>query len=226
MVAIEDYLECLDTLRLPHENKLNYQTFARSKLAEIDKKTYFARRNTRRKKMIDKSEKCQICENASEYIFSKVILKTYPVKYFQCTSCRFIQTEKPFWLDEAYKNSMNLGDTGQIKRNQLSSQVFLPIVYFFLDRKKSFLDFAAGYGIFTRIMRDIGLDFYWNDKYTENIFAKGFERKLDEVELEAVTVFECFEHWEKPIDELENIIKFTDSIFFTTNLIGEKYPDP
>ncbi len=41
-----------------------------------------------------------------------------------------------------------------------------------------FLDYAGGYGVFTRLMRDIGFDFYWHDPYTQNLFANGFEKDI------------------------------------------------
>jgi len=46
---------------------------------------------------------CNICKNNTS-IFSRVkILNKYDVKYFYCDYCGFIQTEEPYWLEEAYK---------------------------------------------------------------------------------------------------------------------------
>lgn len=169
---------------------------------------------------------CKICGSSSVNIFSKVILKKHTVNYFQCTSCGFAQTETPYWLDEAYAASMNFGDTGQVIRNQNAAKILLPLVHYFFNPKGKFLDYAGGYGMFTRMMRDIGLDYFWDDKYTENLIGLGFERPKQKTQFELVSTFECFEHWVNPMEEIEVILKETDSIFFTTNLISRPAPKP
>ncbi len=37
------------------------------------------------------------------------------------------------------------------------------------------MDFGAGHGVFVRMMRDKGFDFFWNDIYCKNLYAKDFE---------------------------------------------------
>jgi hypothetical protein len=45
-------------------------------------------------------------------------------------------------------------------------------------------------------MRDIGFDYFWQDKYTENLFAQGFENtKIKNGQIELLTCFEAFEHF-------------------------------
>ena len=57
-------------------------------------------------------------------------------------------------------------------------------------------NYAGGYGIFTRMMRDIGFDFYWLDKYADNLLTNGFEyNKKIHKKIEAITSFESFEHF-------------------------------
>jgi len=76
-------------------------------------------------------------------------------------------------------------------------------------------------------MRDIGFDFYWNDKYTQNIFARGFEGGLLD-NYEAITTFESFEHFVEPIKEIENMLLISKNIIFTTELLPSPvvpYPD-
>lgn len=148
----------------------------------------------------------------------------YDIAYFQCRSCGFTQTEKPYWLPEAYSESMNLGDTGQVIRNSMAQKILLSLVYFFFQGNKRFLDYAGGYGLFTRTMRDSGLDYFWNDKYTPNLLCKGFEADLQEGPFELISTFECFEHLENPKQEIEELLRHSDSIFFTTLLIPNPIP--
>ncbi len=165
---------------------------------------------------------CKICKKNAEFFLKTTIMKKYDVSYFLCKNCGFIQTEEPYWLKEAYNDPINTSDTGIFTRNILCSKITSNIIYFLFNKKDVFLDYAGGYGIFTRIMRDIGFDFYWNDPYCQNIFAKGFEDKLENKKYALATCFEAFEHFEKPLEQIESIFKKTENILFSTELLPRK----
>ncbi len=168
---------------------------------------------------------CRICGTESNFIFSAKILNKYDVKYFHCSNCGFIQTEEPFWLKEAYSRPINISDTGYLQRNINLSKFTTTILTLFFNSKGKFLDYAGGYGVFVRLMRDIGFDFYWSDPYTENLFAKGFEHsRQDRIEL--VTSFESFEHFNNPMKEIENMLSISKNIIFTTELLPNPIPKP
>jgi Methyltransferase domain len=168
---------------------------------------------------------CKICNSKTLNIFNTKILNKYNVDYYQCSQCDFVQTEQPYWLEEAYNNPMNYTDTGIICRNQRSSKIITSILFLFFNRNKKFLDYAGGYGVFTRIMRDIGFDFYWIDPYTKNLLSRGFEQK-DSDNYHLVTTFESFEHFENPIEEIEKILKLSKNVIFSTELIPKTLPNP
>ena len=44
---------------------------------------------------------CNICGNSSAFLFEAEVLNKYDAKYFKCQNCGFIQTENPYWLNEA-----------------------------------------------------------------------------------------------------------------------------
>lgn len=167
--------------------------------------------------------KCKICDSESVLIFSTKVLRKYTVSYFKCTSCGFVQTEKPYWLNESYENSINLSDTGLVLRNRRMTRIVTSLIFFFFDKKKKFIDYAGGYGLFTRMMRDVGFDFYWSDPYTKNELAKGFEMEKGE-RYHVATSFESFEHFDNPHDELKKIIEIADNIIISTELIPEPTP--
>lgn len=170
--------------------------------------------------------KCRICNNNSKYVFTETLLNKYKVKYFCCNNCGFLQTEEPYWLEESYKESINRTDTGILARNIYLSKIIALFIYFFFDKDSKFLDYAGGYGIFTRLMRDIGLDFYWTDIYSKNLVARGFEFN-DKHIYELVTSIEVFEHLTQPIEEIENILKISQNIIFTTELLpNDNIPNP
>jgi Membrane protein involved in the export of O-antigen and teichoic acid len=170
---------------------------------------------------------CKICGGESRLYSEAVILFKYNIKYFQCSRCGFIQTEEPYWFDEAYSEAINRSDIGLVQRNISFTKVTKLLIKFLFNRKAQFIDYGAGYGIFVRLMRDAGLKFFWQDKYCENLFAKGFEYQDAQTErFELLTAFEVFEHLISPADEMQEMLKYSDSIFFSTYLLPGGNPKP
>jgi hypothetical protein len=170
---------------------------------------------------------CKICGKISEKIFRRKILLKYDVDYFQCPQCKFIQTEEPFWLQEAYEHSINIEDTGLVDRNILFAKRSTMLLYILFNRKDMFLDYGGGYGLFVRLMRDYGFDFFWKDPFTENIFARGFEFDPEkQKQLGIVSTFECFEHFVNPLSEIEKMLSLSDSLLFSTEIFQGSAPSP
>lgn len=168
---------------------------------------------------------CKICTSEIVKIFKTKILNKYHIDYFQCSFCNFVQTEKTYWLEESYQNPINLTDTGIMLRNERLARIVTSIIFLFFNKSYKFLDYAGGSGIFTRIMRDKGFDFYWDDPYTKNLLCRGFEKKPNQ-KFDVVTTFESFEHFDNPILEIEKIIEISKNIIFSTELISKPFPDP
>ena len=169
--------------------------------------------------------KCKICNSETTNCFNSKILGKHLVEYYKCGFCYFLQTEEPFWIDEAYEEPINISDTGYVSRNLLISKKLTLLLYLMFDKNGKYLDYAAGYGVLVRMMRDIGFNFYWEDKYTDNLFSKGFEWNKDTT-LQAVTAFEVFEHFVNPIVEIEHLLDISDTIIFTTELYPDHNPSP
>jgi hypothetical protein len=121
-------------------------------------------------------EICKICNSPSEKIFSKQVLKKYNADYFKCTSCGFVQTSEPVWIQEAYSSAITSLDLGLLGRNIGFSHQVTAIIDACLPEAKHMLDYAGGYGVFVRLMRDRGFDFYRHDPFCENLFSKHFEK--------------------------------------------------
>ncbi|MGA9383362.1 MAG: methyltransferase domain-containing protein [Phormidium sp.] len=170
--------------------------------------------------------KCKICQTDAIHFANARILDKYDIDYFKCENCGFVQTEEPYWLSEAYTNAIASSDVGLVFRNMQFSKITSNIIFSIFDHSSQFLDYGGGYGLFVRLMRDAGFDFYWYDKFCENIFAKGFVAFSEEGEYELVTAFEVFEHFSNPLTEIQNILKFSRNIFFSTELLPEDNPKP
>lgn len=169
------------------------------------------------------TEECRICGGTAAASFRAMVLSKHLVSYFSCPTCGFHQTEKPYWLDEAYERPINLSDTGLVSRNVFFSQKISVILYFLFRHQSRFLDYGGGYGLFTRLMRDIGFDFYWDDSLAENIFAQGFNGKESEQDYQAVTAIEVFEHFSDPRRDLRNILEMSRNVVLSTELIDSNH---
>ncbi len=165
--------------------------------------------------------KCNICGTESQAYCSERIMGKYDIEYYHCSNCDFVQTEEPYWLEEAYSRSINLSDTGYMVRNLSYANRLTLLLYLLFGKNGKFLDYAGGYGVFVRLMRDIEFDFSWDDKYTKNMFSSGFEWN-QQSRVDSVTLFEAFEHFVEPMSEIENLLKISDTIIFSTDL----HPDP
>jgi len=168
---------------------------------------------------------CKICKSKTSELFEAEILHKYFVKYFYCDNCGFLSTEEPYWLAEAYTSVINASDTGIMHRNTFFSILTTNVIYYLFNHNKTFLDYAADFGIFVRLMRDNGFNFKWQGKYATNLLARGFEHNNEE-EVELVTAFEVFEHFTNPLNELEEILKTSKNILFSTELLPKTIPDP
>ena len=169
---------------------------------------------------------CRLCSHTLDLQFSQLVLKKYDVKYLRCTNCGLLQTEQPFWLQEAYSNPINCLDTGILIRNKMFSRMLSTFLYFTFPKHSKFVDYAGGYGIFTRLMRDYGFDFYWHDPFANNFVARFFEFSDNLGKIDLLTSFESFEHFENPVSEIQNMLDIADTIIFSTVLTGPNTPDP
>lgn len=166
---------------------------------------------------------CKICGSQSKFLFQEKILNKYDVDYYKCTECGFVQTEEPYWLNEAYSNAITSLDIGLLGRNIYYLPIVSSIIKSFFKKEASFLDYGGGYGIFVRLMRDKGFNFYRYDTYCENIFAKGHDEDSDNLKYELVTSFEVFEHLSNPIEEISKMLQKSRNIFFSTELQPEVF---
>lgn len=153
-------------------------------------------------------------------IFTATFLNKYEVKFYRCNDTGFIQTEEPYWLDEAYSSAITKLDIGLPYRNITLSGIAENILLKNFNPNSKFLDYAGGYGLFTRLMRDKGFDFYTTDKYCDNLFAEYFDLADlgDKANFELITAFEVLEHLPDPYTELKTMLGYADNLLFTTEL--------
>ena len=159
-------------------------------------------------------KQCIICGSPLEFLMKDAVLGKYSIDYYLCNTCKCIQTEDPYWLQEAYSSSITLSDTGIMNRNLDACKRLMPIFKRYFKQESKVLDYGGGYGILTRMLRDKGIDAYWSDKYSENLLARGFEYDGHSF-VDAILAFEVVEHLTNPFEEITEIMSKTDCFIFS-----------
>ena len=175
----------------------------------------------------DNNVRCRICSAESASFSRAKILDRHDVEYFRCPACGYVQTEEPYWLAEAYADAITHADVGLVQRNLRRAPIVTALIGAFFRADGKFIDYGGGYGLLVRLMRDAGFDFYRYDRHCANLFAQGFEAEPEgRGEYELLTAMELFEHFADPIGEIEGMLGYSRSIFFTTLLLPEPTPRP
>jgi len=175
---------------------------------------------------------CRLCSAEAAPFGSALVLRHLNVEYFECPACGLVQTENPYWLNEAYSEAIARTDTGIVSRNlDLIGKTQIVIRAFF-DPASRFIDYGAGTGLLVRAMRDIGYDFRYFDPHATNIFARGFETASpnggahDDPPYDLLTAFEVLEHLTAPMQGVNAMLARSKNILFTTELLPPHKPRP
>ena len=165
---------------------------------------------------------CRVCGADTHRIFAGQLLGRFHVEYFECMACRYVQTEEPYWLADAYIQTITVSDTGIMVRNRSNTLLVLATLYLLGVLHGRVVDYSGGYGILVRMLRDIGINAFWADKYSENLLASGFEYKGGAAQL--VTVFEAFEHFVQPRNELAALLAIAPNVLISTEIAPSPTP--
>lgn len=114
-------------------------------------------------------------------------------------------------------------------RNQGVARKLAAFLFFVLGHRNgtaSYVDLAGGYGVLVRMMRDLGFDFYWQDRYCENLFARAHTWRDTGKSVAALTAIEVMEHLEDPSGFVKDALERSgaECFVFTTELIPDDEP--
>lgn len=169
---------------------------------------------------------CRLCGAATERRFERAVLGR-AVGFWGCRTCGLTQTDEPTWLDEAYQDAIHPTDTGILARNLGARRVVATFLEVSQAGERPCIDWAGGYGIFVRLMRDVGFPFYWWDPLAQNLLARGWEWSEALGRPFACTAFEVLEHFVHPLEEFRKIAAFgADYIVTSTELAPDGGPRP
>lgn len=173
---------------------------------------------------------CPICSGALGDAFEATVLGRHRARYEHCAACGFLRAREPHWLAEAYSTAIAATDTGVVERNLAIARRLASLLHFGLGERGAgrYLDAAGGSGLLVRLMRDSGFEFFWSDKYCDNLLARGFEFAPEFAPCAAVTAFEVMEHLENPAAFVAGCLAQSgaDTFVFTTELYAGAPPAP
>jgi hypothetical protein len=163
------------------------------------------------------SPKCRLCDGPVAHRFNLKVLGTHDVKYFACADCLSLQTETPYWLDEAYGcKSLSKLDTGAAQRTIHNLAACFVVSRLFSVRNA--IDIGGADGLLCRLLRDYGINCFVTDKYATPTYAQGFtEPDFEEPDL--VIAFEVLEHFPTPKTELNDLFKSSPKVLLLSTAI-------
>lgn len=141
-----------------------------------------------------------------------------------CCNCDFLYLENPHWLEKAYRHGF-LGDTGYVQRNleQARFTRLLMLCHDFISKQKKCIracDLGTGIGLFPRIMRDYGYDFWGTDQFSDMQLIKPYINPVFKSEI--CTSFEVVEHIQSLTDFMLKNIMDSEIFLFSTLLRDDR----
>ena len=163
-------------------------------------------------------EPCRLCGARANFWNRTRLLNRYNASYYLCSQCGSLETERPYWLEVAY-DVTGVGDdmgAGQrtidlvLKTSALLDRIKLPA-------NAECIDVGGGLGLFTRLMRDRGINFLSYDLYAQPFFSDRYcLTSLEGRSPAVVTAFEVLEHFTNPADDLNQLFQSRPALVIAT----------
>jgi hypothetical protein len=161
---------------------------------------------------------CRLCGGTLSERFTLRVLDRHEVAYLLCEGCGSLQTQRPYWLADAYASALAAIDTGAVERC-LRCQAAIVATVRLLRLSGRVLDFGGGAGLLCRLLRDAGLDAWLHDKYAEPVYAPAFSLDPASVtpgSLALLSAIEVFEHCSEPDSELGALFALEPAVLFAS----------
>ncbi|WP_433652924.1 class I SAM-dependent methyltransferase [Micromonospora zamorensis] len=169
---------------------------------------------------------CRVCDSEMGDFGNGIVLGDVDVRYGRCAGCGLVAALDPDWLDRAYTEEINALDVGRLRRCLMMSDIVAFVLRGMGGQDVRCLDWAGGYGVLTRLLRDRGYDFHHHEPLAPNVFAKGVTASPDDGRYGLITAIEVLEHLVDPANELAAVAASTDLLLATTEPIPSPTPKP
>src|SRR5947209_3799819 len=94
---------------------------------------------------------CRLSGAPTFFRLEQTIIQTHDVGNCECTGCGSLQTEEPYWLEQAYANDQSVLDVGRAQRNVLVAMICAYLLHRAgVQGPEPCLDWAGAEGLFCR----------------------------------------------------------------------------
>ena len=163
-------------------------------------------------------DRCRLCGGSLAERFTLTVLDQYDVKYFVCAACGSLQTERPYWLDEAYgRGTLADLDTGAVMRGLDKQATVISVMKVLgLPRWSKVLDFGGGTGLLCRLLRDAGVDAWMLEPRGAHELSPGYAIEMLDQPFDLICSFEVVEHLTDPREVLDLIVAHGENVLIGT----------
>jgi glycosyltransferase involved in cell wall biosynthesis len=156
--------------------------------------------------------KCRLCDGTT--ILRPELDHLYDdIQYLECERCQALQTITPYWIANEKINNGNSLDTGIAQRSYLMAAITQSIITAIgVSMDSPCLDIGGGGGLFCRLMRDQGWNFFTYDPFEQARFAKSYEVDALIKGFVVVTIIETASEFEDPLNEWKGIFAIAPEI--------------
>jgi hypothetical protein len=163
-------------------------------------------------------DRCRLCGGTLTERFMLTVLGRHEVRYFECGGCGSLQTERPYWLDEAYtRGALADLDTGAVMRGLDKQATVVSVLKLLgLPRRSKVLDFGGGTGLLCRLLRDAGVDAWLLEpRGAHELSPSHAIEQLDEP-FDLICSFEVVEHLAEPREVLDLMLAHGETVLIGT----------
>jgi glycosyltransferase involved in cell wall biosynthesis len=161
---------------------------------------------------------CRLCYGKTVQRFSVTLLGHHRTGLHECAVCGSLQTDPPHWLDEAYADPRPITDTGIVQRTLENSITCADLLArLAVSESDICVDFGGGNGLFSRMMRDKGFNFFCFDRYVDPFYVPHHAAGDHGIKhATVVTCFEVLEHLPEPAKDLMEIFSYQPDLLIAT----------
>jgi 2-polyprenyl-3-methyl-5-hydroxy-6-metoxy-1,4-benzoquinol methylase len=135
-----------------------------------------------------------------------------------------MQTEEPYWLEEAYEPENEKFDSGQATRSIKNAAFIRWLINAARIQSPRVLDYGSGSGLLVRLLRDAGIDAWGLDKYSVPRLSTGFQVE-NPIGFNIINMSEVVEHFNEPKQTFDAIFGPNPSIVVIETAIMQAIPD-
>lgn len=165
---------------------------------------------------------CRLC--SGDILLPKFELKgpkelRQPIRYLYCNKCCSLQTEYPYWSEDAHRAGSSKTDFGSVQRS-INNAVACFIIAKFL-KVKSGLDVGGGNGLLARLLRDVCVNFYNFDPYCQYQIDSVHHTMSMDGDWDLISSFEVAEHAINPFEFFTLLFKSNPKVTIISTQLYE-----